>query len=131
MPDERHFGRRVDGPTGRRHAERERMNLSVSLYSIDQSRVALIADISESGCRLQGLGLPGVGKDVLLNAANIELFGRIVWKRDVERGVKFDQAIGETELDTLREALARQHGKESLQPDRIPPEGRRKPPAMS
>src|SRR3954453_17809038 len=82
MPDEAGFGRRADGPTGRRRALRERMPLAVSLYAVDQSRVALLADISESGCRLQGIGLPEVGQDVLLKAVDVELFGRVVWKDD-------------------------------------------------
>ena len=127
MSDEPGFGRRVDGPAGRRRAERERLNLSVSFYSIEQSRVALLADISKTGCRLQGMGLPGVDQDVLLNVAGIELFGRIVWKGDTDRGVKFDQPISEAELVRLREVRARQLGQESSGPDIIPPEGRRKP----
>jgi hypothetical protein len=103
------------------------VNLSVSLYSIDQSRVALLADVSETGCRLQGVGLPAVGNDVLLNVGDTELFGRIVWKSDGERGVRFDQPISETELEELREVLAKLLGQDSLRPDVIPPEGRRKP----
>jgi hypothetical protein len=126
MPDEAGFGRRTDGLTGRRRAARERMSLPVSLYSIDQSRVALLADLSQSGCRLQGTALPEVGKDVLLKAADVELFGRIVWKDARERGVKFDEAINDTDMENLRQALARQRGQESAHSDVIPPEGRRK-----
>ena len=125
MPDEAGFGRRTDGPTGRRRAVRERMPLAVSLYAVDQSRVALMADISESGCRLQGMGLPEVGQDVLLKAVDVELFGRVVWKDDRERGVKFDDLISPASLEMLRRAL-RQDGQESARPDIIPPQGRRK-----
>ena len=127
MPDEAAFGRRTDGPTGRRRGVRERMNLPVSLYSVDQSRVALLADVSRTGCRLEGMGLPDVGQDVLLKAADVELFGRIVWKDGRERGVKFDEPINDTDLEDLRQVLARQQGQESARPDIIPPEGRRKP----
>lgn len=126
MPDETGFGRRTDGPTGRRRAVRERMSLPVSLYSVDQSRVALLADVSQSGCRLQGMGLPEVGQDVLLKAAEVELFGRIVWKDDRERGVRFDEPISDTDLENLRQVLSRHHGQDSSDPDIIPPEGRRK-----
>ena len=128
MPDEAGFGRRMDGPTGRRRASRERMQLPVSLFSVDQSRVALLTDLSHSGCRLQGMALPEVGQDVLLKTADVELFGRIVWKGDGQRGVEFDQLIGDTALDQLRDALARELGQESVRPDIVPPEGRRKPP---
>ena len=98
MPEARGFGRRTDGPTGRRRAVRERMNLPVSLYSVEQSRVALLADVSSSGCRLQGSALPEVGQDVLLRAADVELFGQIVWKDGVDRGVMFDEAISDADL---------------------------------
>lgn len=125
MPERARFGRRMDGPTGRRHAVRERMDLAVSLYAVDQSRVALLADISQDGCRLHGMCLPGVGQDVLLKAGDVELFGHVVWKGEDERGVKFDQAITEAELDNLRQLLARQLGQESVCRDVIPPAGRR------
>lgn len=126
MPDEGGFGRRMDGPAGRRRAVRERVNLPVSLFSVDQSRVALLADVSQTGCRLCGTGLPDVGRDVLLKAADVELFGSIVWKDNRERGVKFDQPISDTDLEDLREVLFRRHGQEPRGPDIIPPDGRRK-----
>ena len=127
MADDARFGRRTDGPMGRRHAIRERINLPVSLYSIDQSRVSLLSDVSRTGCRLHGTGLPDVGQDVLLKAADVEMFGRVVWKGDGERGVKFDESISDTDMGRLREALSRQLGQESVAPNIIPPEGRRKP----
>ena len=123
MPDEPRFGRRMDGPTGRRRAVRERMSLPVSLHSIEQSRVALLADISGTGCRLYGMGLPRVGQDVLLKAGKVELFGGIVWKNEAERGVEFDQPISEADLQRLRDVLCGEAGRP---PDLIPPEGRRK-----
>ena len=127
MPDETGFGKRRDGPTGRRGALRERMNLPVSLYSVDQSRVSLLVDVSLIGCRLHGMGLPEVGQDVLLKGGDVELFGRIVWKGDGERGVKFDEPISELELKRLREVLSRHLGLEAPSSEIIPPEGRRKP----
>ena len=126
MPDAKGFGRRTDGPTGRRRAVRERLSLAVSLYSVDQSRVALLADISRSGCRLLGLALPEVGQDVLLKAAEVELFGQIVWKDGAERGVMFDKPIAEADLEQLRQILCRQEGRDTCRPDIISPEGRRR-----
>ena len=117
MPHKAKFGRRTDGPTGRRRALRKRINLAVSLFSVDQSRVALLADLSQTGCRLHGMGLPEVGQEVLLKAAAVELFGRIVWKGDDERGVMFDEPISDTGLADLRKILSRQHEQESSGPD--------------
>jgi hypothetical protein len=125
MPDEPGFGRRRDGPTGRRRAVRERVNIAVSLFSIDQSRVALLADVSQSGCRLSGMGLPGIGDDILLKVGELELFGEIVWKDGAERGVQFEEPISEHDLEALRHAVARQQGQEPRPPDIIPPAGRR------
>lgn len=101
----RQFGKRADGPSGRRRAERKSLDVSLSLISIEQSRVAVLADISATGCRLKGYSLPGVGRDVLLKSANIELFGRIVWKGDAQRGVQFDQPLSEQELEDLKATL--------------------------
>jgi hypothetical protein len=101
------------------------MNLAVSLYSLDQSRVALLADISQEGCCLHGTGLPDVGQDVLLKAGDVGLFGQIVWKGDGKSGVEFDQTISQGDLKDLRRLLAAQVGQESLRPNVIPPEGRR------
>lgn len=126
MPDEAGFGRRTDGLTGRRRAVRERMSLPVSLYSIDQSRVALLADVSQTGCRVQGMALPELGQDVLLKAADVELFGQIVWKDGSDRGVKFDGPISDTDFENLRQSLSLQRGHELPNPEIIPPEGRRK-----
>jgi hypothetical protein len=128
MPDVARFGRRTDGPEGRRRAVRERMDLAVSLYAVDQTRVTLLVDVSEKGCRLQGMGLPEIGQDVLLKVSNVELFGRIVWKDDMQRGVEFDQPLTGNELTDLRQILARQAGVESIEPRIIAPEGRRKSP---
>jgi len=122
------FGRRTDGPMGRRHAVRKRMNLPVSLYAVDQSRVSLLSDVSQTGCRLRGMGLPEVGQDVLLKAADVEMFGRIVWKGEGERGVKFEESISDADMEHLMEALSRQPGQVSGAPNIIPPEGRRKKP---
>ena len=125
MPDERRFGRRADGPTGRRRAVRERVDLNVSLYSVDQSRVALLIDVSKVGCRLGGSGLPPVGRDVLVKVGGIELYGQIVWKGDGERGVMFDAPMSDTDVEDLREALPRAHGTDVASRDIIPPGGRR------
>ena len=73
------------------------------------------------------MGLPEVGQDVLLKAADVEMFGRVVWKGDGERGVKFDESISDMDMAHLREALSRQSGQESADRNIIPPEGRRKP----
>lgn len=126
MSERTGFGRRVDGPTGRRHAVRERLNLAVSLYSVEQTRVAVLADISEEGCKLQGLALPGVGRDVLLKAGDVELFGQIVWKSNGERGVKFDHALTDASLAELRSLLALQLGQNKHDPEILDPRGRRR-----
>ena len=106
MADRRRFGRRIDGPEGRRGAKREKLDLSVSLYSVDQSRVVQIADISLSGCRLLGIGLPGVGHDVLLDIDATELFGRIVWKEGDQRGLEFEEPISEEALIDIKSRLS-------------------------
>lgn len=94
--------------TERRNAARDPLEIAVSLYSVSQSRVVLMHDVSASGARVGGPMLPGVGKEVLLTIAGVELFGTVVRASNTEAAVTFDQPLPDAELDLLRAVLAEQ-----------------------
>lgn len=108
MDPKRPFGTRRREPIERRRAKRDQLGISMSLYSITQSRVVSLVDVSQSGARIAGQNLPGAGKDVLLKIADVELFGSIVRVTAGEAAMKFDRPIGPTELESLRAVLEEQ-----------------------
>jgi len=65
-------------------------------------------DVSPTGARFKGHDLPVVGKDVMLIAGEVELFGEVVRSGDGEAAIRFDRAIGPQELETLQAVLAEQ-----------------------
>ena len=105
MDHDRRFGaRRAE----RRKSKRDELGIPVSLHSITQSRVVLLLDVSTTGARIRGQELPGVGKDVLLKIAGVELFGTVVRTSGRDSGMIFDRPIGQKELETLRSVMAEQ-----------------------
>jgi len=65
-------------------------------------------DVSTTGARFKGHSLPEVGKDVMLIAGEVELFGRVVRCEEGEAAIHFEQPIGEQELEMLQVVLAEQ-----------------------
>jgi hypothetical protein len=105
----REFGRRQSsGPPERRRTRRDPLPIAVSLYSVGLSRVVLMLDVSTTGARFKGHSLPEVGKDVMLIAGDVELFGRVVRCEGEEAAIHFEQPIGPDELETLQNVLEEQ-----------------------
>ena len=103
------FGKRQSsGPPERRATKRDPLGIAVSLYSVGLSRVVLMADVSPTGARFKGHDLPPVGKDVMLIAGEVELFGEVVRSSEGEAAIHFDQPIGPEELEMLQTVLAEQ-----------------------
>jgi hypothetical protein len=95
------FGRRKDGIFGHRTAPREAVSLEVSLFTVDQSKVVILADISTTGAKVQGHTLPQEGQQVCLRLSREELFGRVVWTRSTECGITFDEPLQDDRLQSL------------------------------
>jgi hypothetical protein len=112
----RPFGTRWQQPVERRRAKRDKLGISISLYSTTQSRVVSLVDVSQSGARIAGHNLPGPGKDVLLKIADVELFGSIVRSNESEAAMKFERPIGPREVESLHAVLEEQTGEATLHP---------------
>lgn len=96
------FGRRVDGPYGRRRRVRQPVVLAASAMSIDRSRSVLVADLSPSGARLHGRDLPSEGSELLVAVGSQDSFATIVWRNEDACGIAFDEALADDRLAQLK-----------------------------
>ena len=97
------FGRRVDGPTGRRRAKREEVVLAGSALTLGASRAVVVTDVSPTGAKLIGRRLPPAGTDVLLTVGSVELFGEIAWLGHDECGISFESPLPAEMTDHLKQ----------------------------
>ena len=103
------FGKRVDGPGGRRHAARTALSLPASMFSVEHSRVVILDDLSASGARLSGPDLPAEHESVWIRVGPIDAFGTVVWNEAASCGITFDRPLGDEEADfAKREARSAQ-----------------------
>jgi len=101
----RSFGKRLDGIFGRRTAERAEVSIPVSLFTVDQSRVVILGDLSGTGARLEGHDLPPRGRDVWLKLAGADVFGRVVWSKPGQCGITFEDRLDGEELARILREL--------------------------
>jgi hypothetical protein len=84
------FGKRPDGPTGRRWIKRKRVALTGSAMFIGGTRSIVINDLSLSGGRISGRELPAVGTRVLVSVGSQSVLGKIAWANEDDRGIAFE-----------------------------------------
>jgi hypothetical protein len=104
---ERRRAPRADDPEmrGRRAEPRAYLVLPASTEALSGNRHVTLLDVSRTGARLQGTGLPNAGKEVILKCGGIEAFGSVAWAASGRCGVHFDEPIGGRDLVAFR-ALA-------------------------
>ena len=85
------FGKKGDGPRGRRWLRRKKVGIPASALFVGGSRSVLVEDLSMTGARLRGRDLPLKGT-ILLKAGERSLFGEIAWEAGEHRGLQFDFA---------------------------------------
>ena len=85
------FGKRVDGPRGRRWLQRRRVGIAAFVVSCGRSASVLIEDLSLTGAKLRGLDLlPGM--TVLLKVGDRQLAGQVAWAIRNRSGIRFNFA---------------------------------------
>ena len=109
LPSERRRSPRADDPElrGRRSEPRALIGLRTSTETLSGRGTASLVDLSCAGARLQGQGLPAVGRDVLLICEAIEIFGTGLWADEGRCGVGFDEPISRQLLSEIRRTAAR------------------------
>ena len=86
------FGKRVDGPGGRRWLRRKWVRTAASAVFGGRDTAVLIENLSLTGARLRGFGLPRRGTGVELKVGERSLYGRVAWAAGDQRGISFDFA---------------------------------------
>ena len=84
------FGKRVDGPGGRRRIKRRPVSVHASASGIDGSRCILIENLCLSGAGVLGRDLPPAGTEILVQSGGRALLGRVAWARGDRRGIVFN-----------------------------------------
>ena len=87
------FGKRIDGPSGRRNLAREAVVLAASAQGMRASRSVVMADVSTRGAKLQGRALTSLDEDVLISVGDVDLFAKVAWAHSDECGIVFEEPL--------------------------------------
>lgn len=101
----RMFGRSNGG--GRRQAPREELPIPATISSLHATREVSIVDLSATGARVQGRGLPHAGAPVSIWMETVRVFGLVAWVSGDCCGVEFDPPLPSFEVDRLRREVRR------------------------
>lgn len=96
------FGKRLDGPGGRRSTPRCTVLMSAALHTVGASRTVSILDVSKTGARLRSRLPMRLGQEIWLKMLNNDAFGRIVWAEEEMCGVEFDSPLSEAAAASLQ-----------------------------
>jgi hypothetical protein len=96
------FGKRIDGPTGRRRIYREEVVLAGSAQSLRVSRPVVVTDVSARGAKLQGRELDKLDSEILLLIGNADLFANVAWAERDECGITFEQELSPYMVSLLK-----------------------------
>jgi hypothetical protein len=94
------FGKQCGG--GRRAAERASALLPARLTTTTQSHSVSLLDVSASGARVSGPGLPDPGAEFILAVERAQAFAQVCWSDGEERGLLFDEPLTPAELKRLQ-----------------------------
>jgi hypothetical protein len=89
------FGKRLDGPGGRRAANRCPAYKPTGIMTVDRSQVGYLLDVSATGAKLDGGRDLTVGQDIWLRTAGIDLLAQVVWTGPGVCGVTFDTPLSD------------------------------------
>jgi hypothetical protein len=99
------FGKRVDGPEGRRRNIRQTVVLAASAVTLDRSRSVLVEDVCAQGAKLRGCDLPGSGAQILFRIGNDQVMASVAWRSRDECGITFDEPLNDAGIRRIeREA---------------------------
>ena len=96
------FGKRKDGPGGRRVSGREQVMLSAAMLSVGASRTAIVRDVSRSGLKLEVKVPLKVGQDIWLKLHPHDVFGRVAWVKGNFCGIELDEPFTEKVAEKLQ-----------------------------
>ena len=86
------FGKRVDGPGGRRRIRRRPVTIPASASSLTGSSCIIIEDMCLTGAWVIGRDLPREGSEILVRSGERAILGRVAWAHEDRRGIVFNGA---------------------------------------
>ena len=102
------FGKRKGG--GRRRALRSQVPLIAVVTTLTDSRSAVVVDVSATGVRLRGKGLPQGGSELFVTIEGVVAFGTVAWSQRSECGVEFDTPLKAGDERLLRHKVVQANG---------------------
>lgn len=96
------FGRRLDGPGGRRTAPRDPLLLPAAMHGVGTNQPVSLLDVSRTGARMSFTMPLYVGQEVWLKVPPTDIFGILIWVDGDECGVQFDRPFSDAEVAKLR-----------------------------
>ena len=96
------FGKRLDGPSGRRAAGRQPVVLNAAMLAIGASRTAIIRDVSRTGLKLEVNAEMYVGQEVWLKLPPYDIFGKVAWVKGKQCGIRLDEPFTEKQTQLLK-----------------------------
>ena len=94
------FGNAAGG--GRRKTARAQAPQLALLSTVASDRRVGLVDVSANGVHLIAPDAPAKGEDVIFQAENIQLFGRIAWVRGGECGISFAAPMCAEQVNRLK-----------------------------
>lgn len=99
------FGKRGGG--GRRGSKRETTPMYAVVQTAGSYHSAIVIDISVTGVRITGEGLPETGSLTEIKIDRLRAFGEVVWSAGRECGINFDVPLGQRDVLFLKSSAAR------------------------
>ena len=88
----------ADGQPDCRRSPRFSVLLVATLVTTWCERIVKLRNISATGAMIEGDRIPPTGTDILLRRGSLELFATIVWTRDKQAGLEFDEPLTQAAL---------------------------------
>ena len=88
----------ADGQPEDRRSPRFSVLLVARLVTTWGERIVKLRNISATGAMIEGDRIPPAGTDILLRRGALELFATIMWTRDKQAGLEFEEPLTEAEL---------------------------------
>ncbi|HVF36853.1 MAG TPA: PilZ domain-containing protein [Sphingomicrobium sp.] len=96
------FGKRLDGPGGRRSQPRDPIVLTAALLSVRCSRSIILVDVSRTGAQIHVREAMEPGQEIWIKAHAAQMFGVIKWVEGEACGVAFDEPLDADQLAMLQ-----------------------------
>lgn len=102
IPAMHEFGKRLDGPGGRRRTGREPVQLPASVTTMQTSLSVVMINVSRTGAKLRLAEPIRVGEDVWIKVPPIDCLAAVVWSGPELCGIRFDERLSEVEVAHLQ-----------------------------